>query len=57
MGHIHEIRKVPAHNSKGLGEEQMVENKIGHVVRLGFRGSSQPGLELMSEAGGSHDGR
>lgn len=40
MGHIHEIRKVPAHSSKGLGVEQMVENKMGHVVRLGFRGSS-----------------
>lgn len=57
MGHIHEIGKVAAHSSKGLGVEQMVENKMGHVVRLGFRGSSQSGLELMYDAGGSHDSR
>lgn len=57
MGHIHDIRKVPAHGSKGLGLEHMVENKMGHVVRLGFRDSSQLGLELIYEAGGSHDGR
>lgn len=33
-----------------------VENKMGGGVRLGVRGSSQPGLELMYEAGESQDG-